>query len=72
MLPIADELHRVDVRPCKYARILAAVPDEDRQALLDTTAGNAQIARVLRRHGFAVSEKAVRVHRNKDCGCESR
>lgn len=59
---------------CTIRTILAALADQDRNALvsaLETPAvTGAAIAAVLKRRGFSITSHTVQRHRRKVCSCE--
>jgi hypothetical protein len=59
----------VQPRECKFARVLAELNDDDRQAVESSEADHAAISRVLTANGHPVSDSTVRLHRTGNCGC---
>ena len=78
----ADELTLADLEvgrttgPCKVAKILALLTDKERETVQTALAGpkekypHRQIAAVLSKRVWAVSDHAVRSHRVGTCTCE--
>jgi hypothetical protein len=58
---------------CKFGRILANLPGEDKQAIIDGLNSGltpTDTARILAKNGQPVSEKAIRTHRISECCCK--
>lgn len=77
-MSLADDLVGIANEPvgrmrCSIGLILDALDDRDRTALetaLDDPAVRpTSLARVLRSHGYQMSEHTIRRHRRRDCRC---
>jgi hypothetical protein len=58
---------------CKFGRILADLPADDKRAILDGLnigLTPTDTARILAKNGHPLSEKAIRTHRISECCCQ--
>lgn len=78
-MSLADDLNGLVNEPvkrlqCSISIMLNAMSDDsDRAAVTHALTNDAvrasSLARVLRNHGYSVSEQSIRRHRKRDCRC---